>query len=117
MQRVNCWEHKRCGRQPGGIWTNELGVCPVATEQKFNGVHGGTNAGRACWAVAGSLCNGKVQGSYAQKLADCWRCDFFNAVKGQEEPTSEGFQISRLSIEKFLERSVRGKHDAPSKKH
>ncbi len=104
MNRVNCWEHKQCGRQPGGRKSQELGICPVAVDRDFHGAHGGTNAGRACWLVAGSLCGGKVQGTYAQKLSDCWRCDFFNTVKAGEAETEAGFLATRLGVERYLDR-------------
>jgi len=104
MNKVNCWEHMHCGRQPGGMKTQELGVCPVSTSKELNGAHGGTNAGRACWVIAGTLCNGKIQGSFAQKLSGCWRCEFFNTVKICEETSTTGFTATRLGIEKQLER-------------
>ena len=104
MNKVNCWEHMRCERQPGGAKTRELGVCPVPTHSEFHGAHGGTNAGRACWLIAGSLCNGSVQGTYAQKLSACWRCEFFNKVKSSEESSTSGFMTTRLGIVKQLER-------------
>ncbi len=111
--KKNCWEHKNCGRWPGGPRTADLGVCPVTVTADLNGAHGGTNAGRACWIVAGSLCGGKVQGTYAQKLSNCWRCDFMNAVKQEEEPTALGFSHTRLGIEKSIQKSadqVTGSH-------
>jgi len=104
MGKLNCWEHKKCGRQPGGPKAQELGVCPVTTYQTLDGAHGGQNAGRACWAIAGSLCGGKIQGTYAQKLTNCWRCDFMNAVKREEEPTTFGFSATRLGLERVLEK-------------
>jgi hypothetical protein len=104
MVKLNCWEYKRCGRQPGGNRTNDLGICPVATHQELHGAHGGVNAGRACWAISGSLCGGKVQGTYAQKLTNCWRCDFMNAVKKEEETSTLGFSATRLGMEKAREK-------------
>lgn len=98
----NCWEYTKCGRQPGGSKVQELGVCPVTQNQELNGAHGGTGAGRACWVVAGSLCGGKIQGSYAQKLHNCWRCEFMNSVKKEEEVNSLGFSITRLGLERSL---------------
>lgn len=92
MVKFNCWEFKKCGRQPMGNKVSELGVCPVATEAKAHGINGGTNGGRACWAIAGSLCGGKVQGSYATKLGSCLQCDFFNEVRRQQ---AEKFVSSR----------------------
>ncbi len=102
--KKNCWEYKGCGREPGGAKVAEFGICPVAVHEEFEGVHGGTKAGRACWVVAGSLCGGKVQGTYAEKLNSCWRCDFMNAVKQEEEPTPFGFSHTRLGIEKAIQK-------------
>ena len=104
MGKINCWEHKKCGRQPGGPKAQELGICPVTTCQELHGAHGGKNAGRACWAIAGSLCGDNIQGTYAQKLTNCWRCDFMNAVKLEEEPTPLGFSATRLGLDKSLEK-------------
>lgn len=77
---INCWEFKKCGREPGGIKAEDLGVCLAATEKKLNGVHGGKNAGRACWAVCGTLCGGEVQGTFADKIGNCKVCDFYKLV-------------------------------------
>ena len=103
--KVNCWEFKKCGRQPGGHKEQELGTCPVTVHGGFNGAHEGKNGGRACWVIAGSLCGGKIQGTYAQKLNNCWRCEFMNLVKKEEEPTEFGFSATRLGIEKVLEKT------------
>lgn len=102
--KLNCWEFKKCGRQPGGHKAAELGVCPVTTYQGLSGAHGGKNAGRACWVVAGSLCGGKIQGTFAQKLHNCWRCDFMNTVKKEEDPTPLGFSHTRLGMERAIEK-------------
>ena len=56
MKKVNCWEFKRCERTPGGKKEEELGVCPVTMEKRLDDVHGGLNAGRACWVVAEAHC-------------------------------------------------------------
>ena len=103
--KMNCWEFKKCGRQPGGLKEKELGTCPAAVAGDFHGAHEGQNAGRACWAVAGSLCGGKIQGTYAQKLLNCWRCEFMNLVKREEEPSQYGFSHTRLGIVKVLEKT------------
>ncbi|MDH4164450.1 MAG: hypothetical protein OEW15_17440 [Nitrospirota bacterium] len=39
-----------------------MGLCPAAAEEALDGVHDGTNAGRSCWVVAGTLCKDSVQG-------------------------------------------------------
>jgi len=104
MEKKNCWDYTDCGRTPGGRKAAELGVCPVAMKRDLDGIHGGTNAGRACWVVAGSLCGGTVQGTYAAKLSNCWRCDFMNAVKQEEAGNIAGFSHTRLGMEKTLEK-------------
>jgi len=104
MGKLNCWEFKKCGRQPGGPKVADLGVCPAAVFTGFDGVHGGKNGGRGCWAIVGSLCGGKIQGTYAQKLLNCWRCEFMNKVKQEEESTELGFSHTRLGMERALEK-------------
>jgi hypothetical protein len=97
--KLNCWEFKKCGREPGGSKERELGTCPVTVHGELDGAHEGKNAGRACWVVAGSLCGGKIQGTYAQKLNNCWRCEFMNLVRQEETPMESGFSATRLGIE------------------
>ena len=84
MSKTNCWEFKNCGRELGRTQTDELGVCPVSTEKRLNGIHDGINAGRACWVVAGSMCGGKRQGTFAKKFDNCEKCDFYFTVKQEE---------------------------------
>ena len=80
MAGLNCWEYKKCGREPGGQKEKELGTCPAATQIKANGVHGGKNGGRCCWVVSGTFCGGSVQGTYASKLRNCIECEFYQSV-------------------------------------
>jgi len=94
----NCWEAKKCGREPGGVNVHELGVCPVATEARLDGAHGGRNAGRACWVVAGTLCRGEVQGTFARKFESCERCDFYIQVRDEEFPS---FTFSSVLLAKL----------------
>ena len=82
--RTNCWEYKKCGREPGGSNVAEFGVCPSAIEAKVDGLNSGKNGGRTCWAVTGTLCGGTVQGSFAQKLTNCMSCEFYGVVKEEE---------------------------------
>jgi len=83
-RRKNCWEKQRCGREPGGNRVSEHGVCPAAVASEHNGVNHGANAGRYCWRVAGTLCTGKVQGTFAEKVCDCGQCPFFLQVVREE---------------------------------
>ena len=65
--KKNCWEFKKCGRESDGDKINELGVCPACAKQEADGLNGGKNAGRICWAIAGTFCGGEIQGKFAEK--------------------------------------------------
>ncbi len=80
----NCWENKKCEREPGGAKVGEFGVCPAAEEDGADGFNRGKNAGRFCWIVGGTLCGGMVQGTQAQKVDNCKECDFYKKVKAEE---------------------------------
>lgn len=65
---MNCWEYKKCGREAGGAKVKELGVCPAYPDN-----------GRMCAQKAGTFCGGLVQGTFASKLSNCLKCDFFKS--------------------------------------
>ncbi|MBI4710565.1 MAG: hypothetical protein HY759_05645 [Nitrospirae bacterium] len=90
-KKQNCWEFKKCGREPGGEKVKELGICPASTDATSEGLNEGKNGGRICWALAGTFCGGKVQGSFAQKQVSCMSCDFYKKVKDEEG--TERFRI------------------------
>ncbi len=97
MGKQNCWEFKKCGREPGGAKAEELGVCPAAVDDKCDGVHHGKNGGRACWVLAGTLCGGKVQGVFATKMHNCMQCEFYDVVKAEE---GDEFMLSSELLKK-----------------
>lgn len=97
-KKENCWEFKKCGREPGGKHTLDLGICPATGEHRLEGTHHGNNAGRACWVIAGTLCQGEVQGTFAQKYKNCEICDFYKLVKKEEFPQ---FVLSALLMRKL----------------
>jgi len=82
--KQNCWEFMECGRAPGGPRADELGVCPAATEDRYDGVNGGTAAGRFCWSVAGVLCRRTLEGTHAKELRNCFDCPFYTEVERAE---------------------------------
>jgi len=76
MELLNCWDIKKCGRQKGGKKIKELGECIVSKE----------GMGHSCWAVGGTLCGGKIQGTTAQKIGFCTSCEvyeIYNRSKGE----------------------------------
>jgi len=95
--KINCWEFKQCGREPGGEKVKELGVCPAAIAKGLDGVHGGICGGRACWSIAGTFRNGKPQGTFAYNHACCSHCEFFRLVVTEEE--LPGFLYSLKPLE------------------
>ena len=78
--KKNCWEFTACGREPGGANVHELGICPAAIARDCDGIHGGVCGGRACWAISGTLCDGRLQGTIASKLKNCLKCEFYQEV-------------------------------------
>lgn len=68
MSQTPCWEHMKCRRD-----TNQETKCPAYPY-----------FGRICWAVAGTLCAGEIQGTFAQKLTDCKRCGFYKSIRTQK---------------------------------
>jgi len=113
MPEQNCWEFRTCGREPGGAHVHELGACPAATETRVDGVNAGKNGGRTCWAIAGTMCSGRVQGTYAAKMTNCQSCEFYKNVQRaimEADPTrpEQGSRILNLVLERTvaLEREV-----------
>ena len=80
----NCWESMRCGREPGGPRSHEMGVCPAVIENRLDGSNGGLNAGRACWVVQGTLCHGQPCNDPEEKFETCARCEFYHSVQREE---------------------------------
>ena len=105
MSKMNCWEFKKCERQPGGRLSGEMGICPASINETLNGIHDGKNAGRGCWVVAGTFCGGAVQGTEAQKQHNCWKCDFFQLVKKEETLSPNGFSASLLGMKSVLKKT------------
>jgi len=86
--KLNCWEYRKCGREPGGDNTAKDGVCPASVENTFDNFNHGTNAGRACWLVAGTFCDNRVSGTFAEKIDTCRNCDFYKMIHDDEHSFS-----------------------------
>lgn len=105
---LNCWEFKKCGREPGGAKTHELGICPATTFEKADGFLNGKNAGRACIFVNGTFCQGEIQGAFSEKKISCSTCDFYKMLKKKH-----GNRMSVLSFNKHV-RLNKGQKDSPA---
>ncbi|WPD24914.1 MAG: hypothetical protein SD837_10175 [Candidatus Electrothrix scaldis] len=93
MRKKNCWEVKKCGRQPGGDQVSSQGICPASTIIAINGINNGINGGRACWALTGTMSGPaeKVQGSFARTVStSCYDCEFFEQVLAEEQNDFKG---------------------------
>jgi hypothetical protein len=65
LRRPPCWEAVHCGRAGDDV----PDPCPAWP-----------HFGRACWAVAGTQCEGRVRGTQAAILGDCCDCGFFRSM-------------------------------------
>ena len=66
-----CWEVKNCP-------TERHNSCPAYPEN-----------GQECWSVTGTLCGGKEQGTYQEKMANCRKCNVYEMntkTKGSSAP-------------------------------
>ena len=66
--KIKCWEYMKCRRDKDATIK-----CPAYP-----------NFGRMCWAVAGTFCEGKAQGTFAQKYEDCSKCEFYKKMINKE---------------------------------
>jgi hypothetical protein len=84
--RKNCWEVMGCGKEEGGRRAKKNCVCPASTEARLHAIHGGMNAGRACWAVDGTLCRSSGPDALATKKPYCLSCTFYRSLLQEEHP-------------------------------
>jgi hypothetical protein len=84
--KLNCWEFMGCGLEipKTSLKIFHFRPCPVSVEANLDGIHGGKNAGRACWVVLHTKCYGAVQNTYEQKFETCPSCDFYRSVVEEE---------------------------------
>jgi hypothetical protein len=112
-KKNNCWEFMKCGREPGGTNVAEFGVCPAAQDISFDGLNRGKNGGRICWAVGGTFCGGKVQGTFAEKRKSCIHCEFYRQVRKEQGKSGSQSRflkfISENSDPSFL-KQLTGRH-------
>ena len=97
----NCWDIRRCGRQEHGEKTDELGTCPASP--KF---------GHSCWGVAGTVCGGKVRGTFAAKEKECLACEVYkryNRVSGRlRDQVAREYPEELAEFDRYVVKKVYG---------
>ena len=83
-KKVNCWEFKKCGREPGGDNVAALGVCLAALQGDADSINNGKNGGRICWAISGTFCGRAAQCTFANEVLSCLNCKFYRKVEKEE---------------------------------
>jgi hypothetical protein len=83
IQKLNCWEFKKCGRQKGGLMVTVLGECQVSKYMKFDGLNEGIGGGRACWMVSHSPVNQERPQRPCSRR--CYTCEFYRRVVFEQE--------------------------------
>ena len=100
MGKHNCWEFMKCGREEGGVNSEESGICPVAADSFADGLNGGSNGGRICWVIAEELPEGSLSCKGSKHTSACFSCEFKYKVMNDEgllnicEATGRFLQIS-----------------------
>lgn len=106
--RLNCWDFQGCEHGAGGNGGRPEGQCCRAfREEILDGVNGGLNGGRACWAVAGSLA---VDLGACTCRGPCVRCRFRKTVFQEE---AGDFLDTFTILEKLGYSPVLGLHERP----
>ena len=77
-RRAPCWEIKRC--------TSEMQKDCPAWEFK---------SGHLCWFINGTICQGKPQASWGQKMATCKKCKVFSSFMNYWSPPSGRKTVDR----------------------
>lgn len=100
--KINCWEFHNCGMEPGGMFSDVYGPCPVPLAMKYDGFNGGRAAGRVCWKIMDSP-NVRINNPFisCSKRNSCCKCAFYNRVRN-EEPLTETPTVARKDIKGLI---------------
>ncbi|HET6516034.1 MAG TPA: hypothetical protein VFG09_12800 [Thermodesulfovibrionales bacterium] len=82
--RINCWEFMKCGREINGERAKDLGVCAAAANPQADGINGGINGGRICWALVGTYSCHAGKSLFSEKKNLCFDCEFHRRVLSEE---------------------------------
>lgn len=79
-KKLNCWEFKKCGREPGGRNIAQYGICSIPVAVDSDGMNDGKNGGRACWLWRESACGDIMRKCSVEEIRECRECDFYKSV-------------------------------------
>jgi len=82
--KINCWEFMKCGREINGERAKDLGVCAAAANPQADGINGGINGGRICWALVGTYSCYTGKSLFSEKKNLCFDCEFHRRVLSEE---------------------------------
>ena len=84
--KINCWECRNCGMEPGGIFARIYGPCPVAANSmKYDGINDGRGAGRTCWRFLQENSRGLERQVCRFGRSSCVECAFYRRVHNEED--------------------------------
>ncbi len=95
---MSCWDYMKCGREKGGDKEGEYGTCPAYPDQ-----------GDDCWEVVGTFCKGEIQGSIAQKIDSCSKCQWYKRITDDMLKRDEKIAWLKDSRQRILELSLADK--------
>ena len=65
-----------CGKSVQNCWT--IKNCPKETRQRCPAWE--YRLGHLCWFINGTMCRGKIQGTWQKKMVLCRKCEIFKSV-------------------------------------
>ncbi|MDH3349376.1 MAG: ATP-binding protein [Desulfobulbaceae bacterium] len=66
--KIACWQYIKC----------DIEKDPSRRCQAY------PSFGRSCWAIAGTMCEKRVTGTYAEKIQDCMKCTFYQECNNND---------------------------------
>jgi hypothetical protein len=102
MKKQNCWEFWRCAEKADSSLFEGPDGCPVMTAEDADGINGGYNGGRSCWAIVGTLSPNVTKRHHAGKTSSCLQCAFYQAIQTEE---GDGFFAGSELALHLLERT------------
>ncbi len=84
MKKKQCWEVMECCKHLEDEHICGIGVCPAKLPSEYDGINGGKNGGRFCWAIMGTFGQGNPRCTYSSKIVDCLSCELYIQVEIEE---------------------------------